>query len=102
MDARRVRELLVVGRAGRAVGELQQQPVPPLDDRPPLGDTHVTDRHHLLRGALIGYVLHLADGRVAVAARHSVDGPAYVDVVLLQVRGVRQIHGVPVAAGGGA
>lgn len=51
---------------------------------------------------LIGYVLHLADGRVPVTAGYSVDRPTYVDVVLLQVHGVGQIHGLPVAAGGGA
>lgn len=51
---------------------------------------------------LLGYVLHLADGRMTVAAWHSVDGPAYVDVVLLHVHGVRQIHGLPVCVGGGA
>lgn len=51
---------------------------------------------------LLGDVFHLAHGRVAVAARHGVDGPTDVDVVLLQVAGVRQIHGLPVAAGAGA
>lgn len=43
VDACRVAEFLAVGHADRAVGELQQQPVPALDDRPSLGDTHVTD-----------------------------------------------------------
>lgn len=50
---------------------------------------------------LLGYVLHLAHRRVAVAAWNSVDRPTYVDVVLLQVHGVRQIHGMPVVSGGG-
>lgn len=51
---------------------------------------------------LLGYVLHLAHGRMAVAAWNSVNRPTYVDVVLLQAHGVRQIHGMPVANGGGA
>lgn len=51
---------------------------------------------------LLVCVLHLADRRMAVAAWYGADGPAHVDVVLLQVIGVRQIHGLPVAHGGGA
>lgn len=50
---------------------------------------------------LILNVLCLADGRVAVAARGGVERPTYVDVILPQVRGVGQIHDLPVAAGGG-
>lgn len=52
MDARGVRERQAVRHAGRAVCELQQQPVLRLDDRPSLGNTHVADGHGLLRGAL--------------------------------------------------
>lgn len=52
VDACGVGELQAVRLAGGAVRELQQQPVPGLDDRPSLGNTHVTDRHDLLRRAL--------------------------------------------------
>lgn len=52
VDACCVRELQAVRHAGGAVRELQQQPFPGLDDRPSLGNTHVTDRHDLLRRAL--------------------------------------------------
>lgn len=50
---------------------------------------------------LVLYVLHLADGRLAVAAWDGVERPTYVDVILLQVQGVGQIHDLPVATGGG-
>lgn len=50
---------------------------------------------------LLESILHLAHGRVLVAARNGVDGPTHVDVILLQVIGVRKIHHLPVGAGGG-
>lgn len=48
VDACRVCELLAIWLAGGAVCELQQQPVPALDDGPSLGDAHVTDCYNLL------------------------------------------------------
>lgn len=47
-------------------------------------------------------VLHLTDGGVGVASRHGVDRSTHVDVVFLQAGRLRQIHGLPVPAGGGA
>lgn len=43
VDVCRVREPLAVRNADGPIGELQQQPVSALDDRPSLGHTHVTD-----------------------------------------------------------
>lgn len=48
---------------------------------------------------MLGDVFHLADGRIAVAAVHGDDGPTDVDVILLQIVDVRQIHHLPVRGG---
>lgn len=34
---------------------------------------------------LFGYIFHLADGGIAVAAMYRADGATYVDVILLQI-----------------
>lgn len=46
-------------------------------------------------------IFNLTDGRVAVAAQNWVDGPTDVEVILLGVVGVREIHDMPVAGGRG-
>ena len=53
------------------------------------------------RPHLLGLVLHLAHGRLAVAAGHGAEGTTHVDVELPEVAGVRQIYDLPVPAGAG-
>ena len=50
---------------------------------------------------LVGFVLHLAGGGQAVAALDGGDGAAHVDVVLVQVGGVKHVQGLPVLTGAG-
>lgn len=46
-------------------------------------------------------IFRLTDRRVAVAAQNRVHRPTYVEVILLGVVGVREIHDMPVAGGCG-